>query len=467
MNKNRPFFIIVFIIMSSIALAFFNQEENLSGSEWEFSYHYSEYFDSKFGCEFLEFFPCERCCAQGYWHQDISGRFKIGEIENGSATLSFYNLSGKAGFTDLAQSFIGGSRRLSTSSYEYSGEITNFDATGYYILSKNSSQYGVVTFFGYDDLTEGSQGPYFFIDMDPDIKGTNVKTYSVTYQSRDSDDEETSSSVEIYPVIRDKYITKGIHSLIAVKAKPKAAIMGTEPLTLVRETEYLTSPMATFKAIIGQGARLIKSSSGGKGYEIIQIRCLSGCNPQNEPSPQYSWSILQGSDKIRISNEENLRETINVKPIAPSLAKGDIVLSVDVTTQEGIANATTNLTVYKPSSVLQLWKLKRTFNGPDNYGYDSTVRYLILDQFGGCFPKGFSNLTEKLDILYNPYNTEFVPREYLSDKNAEYEDHYILLFHNQKVPDDYLARVRQKVEADGFQILDHIIVWRSSDVTFE
>jgi hypothetical protein len=70
-------------------------------------------------------------------------------------------------------------------------------------------------------------------------------------------------------------------------------------------------------------------------------------------------------------------------------------------------------------------------------------------------------------VLLNPYNTKFEEREYISDSNAEYDDHYTLISDNQPLPNDYIAKVRQVVRAQGVKILDHILVWRSTHVKFE
>jgi hypothetical protein len=95
------------------------------------------------------------------------------------------------------------------------------------------------------------------------------------------------------------------------------------------------------------------------------------------------------------------------------------------------------------------------------------VRYKILDQFSVRFPDGDLLLTENLSVILNPYNTPFEEREYQSDANAEYNDHLILIYYNQPVPIDYLAKVRQIVWAQGVQILDQVLVWSNSGVTFE
>ncbi|HEY9205777.1 MAG TPA: hypothetical protein VIO58_07620 [Candidatus Methanoperedens sp.] len=217
---------------------------------------------------------------------------------------------------------------------------------------------------------------------------------------------------------------------------PTVSIQGAEPLLLFRETENTGSPMLTLE---------------GVGYP---------------PGGTYIWSVLAGAEKVQLEGDITNR-SLPIKPKQRSDSPGDVAIQLIYKTPDGTATARISLTVYTPSSTTQISTSTKTFNGPLEYGYIFTVRYRILDQFGERFPVGFLSLTEDLSVILNPYNTQFEEREYISDSDAEYNDHYTLIFENQRVPDDYVAKVKQVVRAEGVKILDHILVWRSTRVDFE
>lgn len=213
--------------------------------------------------------------------------------------------------------------------------------------------------------------------------------------------------------------------------------------------------------IIGEGPLLLFQETTTSGSPIL---LLEGTG--NPAGGTYRWSVISGADKIDLQGDVNAN-SISIKPAQQSDSQGDVILHLAYTTSNGTAIAQVELTVYTPSSAMQISSVMNPFNGPTEYGYDFTVRYMILDQFGERFPSGFLYLNEDLVVLLNPYNTHFEEREYISDENAEYDDHYTLIFNNQAVPSDYLARVQQIVKAQGVKILDHILIWKSSGVEFE
>jgi hypothetical protein len=218
--------------------------------------------------------------------------------------------------------------------------------------------------------------------------------------------------------------------------RPTVSIQGAGPLLLYPEAEITGSPILTVE---------------GTG---------------DPPGGTYSWSVLTGTGKVHLEGD-TIHSSLSLKPLQKSDSPGDVTIQLTYTTRDGTATARESLTVHTPSSAAQISTRTTTFNGPVEYGYDYTVRYRILDQFGERFPDGFLSLTEELSAILNPYNTTFQERQYVSDANAEYDDHYTLIFNNQPVPADYVAKVRQIVRAQGAQILNHVLVWKSTHVDFE
>jgi hypothetical protein len=217
---------------------------------------------------------------------------------------------------------------------------------------------------------------------------------------------------------------------------PTATINGAGPLLLYGGTETSAPPTLTLECV--------GRPSGGT----------------------FQWAVGGGASKVGIDGGLN-ESTLMLRALEPSDSPGDVNVQVTYATARGTATAQASLTVHTPRSAAQLSEQVNTFNGPTEYGYDDTVRYRILDQFGNQFPEGDLFLDEDLQVLVNPYNTPFVEKEYQSDANAEYNDHYTLIFRNQPVPSDYLAKVRQVVRAESVQILDHIVVWKSTGVEFQ
>ncbi len=218
--------------------------------------------------------------------------------------------------------------------------------------------------------------------------------------------------------------------------RPTVSIQGVGPLLLYRESETTGSP----------------------------ILMLEGVG--DPPDGTYTWFVLAGTEKIQLEGDISHR-SLPMKPLQKSDSRGDVTIQLTYTTPDGTATARESLTVHTPSFATQISTRTDTSNGPIEYGYDFTVRYRILDQFGERFPEGDLFLDEDMVVLVNPYNTTFEEREYMSDSSAEYNDHYTLLFYSQPVPSDYIARVRQVVRANGVEVLDHILVWKSTHVDFE
>ena len=217
---------------------------------------------------------------------------------------------------------------------------------------------------------------------------------------------------------------------------PHVSIKGTGPLLLYKETATSGSPHLTLQGV-GQ-----------------------------PPDGTFRWSVLAGAEKIKFESDVN-QSSIAVRAIRRSDIPEDVVLELTYTTSDGDATAEAPLTVHTPDSAIRVSTNTTLFNGPIEYGYDFTVRYRILDQFGERFPQGFLSLDETLVVVTNPYATKFEERQYISDANAEYDDHYTLTFDYQPVPGDYLARVRQIVRAEGIQFLDHILIWGNTGLEFE
>jgi len=214
--------------------------------------------------------------------------------------------------------------------------------------------------------------------------------------------------------------------------------------------------------IEGSGPLLLYRETPTSGSPVLSL------NGVGEPSGgTYKWTILSGAEKIDVISDMN-NSIIRIKPVQQSDPPGgDVKLLVTYTTSDGSATSQTDLTVHTPKSAVKISQFITTFNGPNEYGYDFTVRYRILDQLGNRFPEGHLFLDEDLIVLSNPYNTQFEEREYMSDDNAEYNDNYTLIYYNQPIPNDFLARVRQIVRAQGIEILNHILVWKSTGVEFE
>lgn len=213
--------------------------------------------------------------------------------------------------------------------------------------------------------------------------------------------------------------------------------------------------------IHGAGPLLLYAETATTGSPLLVLEGVG-----DPPGGTYAWSVRSGADKIRIEGGTN-QSSLSLKPVARSDSPGDVVLQLSYSTSEGTATAQESLTVHTPSSARQISKNTTTFSGPVEFGYDCTVRYRILNQFGAHFPAGFLSVSEDLTVIVNPYHTQFEEREFTTDANAEYDDHYTLIFDNQPVPHDYLAKVRQIVKAAGIKVLDHIIVWKSTHVDFE
>jgi uncharacterized membrane protein len=197
---------------------------------------------------------------------------------------------------------------------------------------------------------------------------------------------------------------------------------------------------------------------------------ISGSAPRTltavgDPSGgSYRWIILHGSEKIKTPPSLETSDLF-LDPKAPSSTHGDLSIKVEYTSPKGnTATAEASLTIYEPSSAKVISKTFTPHNGPTVYGWLHVHRYRILDQFGDRFPPSNLHLSEQLTPIENPFNTTFVPKEWFSDENAEYDDGYELRM-STPVPSNYRARVRQVVSAQGSVILDHVLLWEPNGVT--
>jgi len=180
----------------------------------------------------------------------------------------------------------------------------------------------------------------------------------------------------------------------------------------------------------------------------------------NPPGGAYQWSIISGSDKVNVIGNTT-GQFLTLRPVSESASKNDIEVSVEYKTSEGEARYNANLTSHKPGSVRLLSKNTEFINRANESGYTTTRLYMVLDQFGERFPLGKLFMDEDLIPIYNPYNTDFREKTTWTDEYSIYPDGYTLLWPGREgVPHDYEAQVRQKVRADGYQVLDHVLVWK-------
>jgi regulator of RNase E activity RraB len=213
--------------------------------------------------------------------------------------------------------------------------------------------------------------------------------------------------------------------------------------------------------IQGQGYLVLVNEAAGLGSPVVTYRA------QGVPSGgAFEWTVILGNEKISIEGPLDQQE-FRIKAIAPSQVGEDIRIKVKYTTEQGSATDTLALTAHKPESAVEISQERHDFNGPDLFGYEIMVKYRVLNQFSDRFPEQIVNLEETLDVITNPYGTQFISRNYITDENAEYIDEYELTFEGQSVPLDYIAKVRQRVFAEGFQILDQILLYGPTGVTFE
>jgi len=218
--------------------------------------------------------------------------------------------------------------------------------------------------------------------------------------------------------------------------EPKVEIDGPASLVLVKEEGIFTSPTYTFTA----------SGTPGGGT--------------------YAWSVTTGADRVTPQSGVNAAVFL-LKPSAASVGRNDVTVLVEYTTDEGATRAEVTLTIHKPTtSVRMVIDSSTTFTGPQIWGWEVFYRYRINDQFGDRFPEQIVRLEETLTPIYNPFNTAFISSNFVTDQNAEYLDQYELTFQGQQVPNDYIARVRQVVNADGFVVLNQIVTYGPTGVTF-
>lgn len=228
--------------------------------------------------------------------------------------------------------------------------------------------------------------------------------------------------------------------------QPSVTISGVRPLVLVKE-------------------------EAGRGSPRIDLTAYG-----NPSGGSYRWSLVSGADKVDLEGDVT-SQTIGLRPKKADCSKNDIIVKVDYSTSEGSASDQVALTVHKPTAAILVHREKNDFNGVmfqticgtmygqgPYYGYEVKTKWQILDQFGDPFPEQVVFLEEDLFVLHNPYNTPFQESDFVSDQFGVYSDCYATIFQGQPVPNNYVAKVRQIVRAEGFEILDQQLIYGPTDI---